>query len=159
MTYGNCGEPNHNARGYYRDKSTGKGSNSRKGKRPMNGNNSQSTSVRDADENETATQQSVVQAATQEFEPYSPDVGIEEDPALRPIVIYESQLKSEKLKMRSVPSGTRQIKFTGDHTGVSVHTNLPYSPVKTTWNGKETCSSGQLQMVAKNKKKAQNDGS
>ncbi|XP_059300241.1 uncharacterized protein LOC132052631 [Lycium ferocissimum] len=90
MTYGNCGEPNHNARGYYRDKSTGKGSNSRKGKRPMNGN-SQSTSVGDADENETATQQSVVQATTQEFEPYGLDVGIEEDPTLRPMVISESR--------------------------------------------------------------------
>jgi len=37
-------------------------------------------------------------AATQEFEPYDPDVEDEEDPPLRPMVICESELKAEKLK-------------------------------------------------------------
>ncbi|KAF3665088.1 putative TGACG-sequence-specific DNA-binding protein TGA-2.1-like [Capsicum annuum] len=36
--------------------------------------------------------------------------------------------KVEKLMTRGVPTGTRKISFTGDHTGVSVRTNLPYSP-------------------------------
>jgi len=38
------------------------------------------------------------EAATQEFEPYGPNVEDEEDPPLRPMVICESELKAEKLK-------------------------------------------------------------
>ncbi|KAH0695221.1 hypothetical protein KY290_021866 [Solanum tuberosum] len=77
------------------------------------------------------------QAATQEFEPYGPNVEDKEDPALRPMVICESELRAEKLKTKVVPTGARKIQFYGDHTGASVLTNLPYSPVKTTWKGKK----------------------
>ncbi|WMV30596.1 hypothetical protein MTR67_023981 [Solanum verrucosum] len=107
MTCSNYGEPNHNVRSCYK-----------KGKRPMSDN-----------EHET-------EAATQEFEPYGLDVEDEEDPALRPMVICESELKAEKLKTRVVPTGARKTQFYGDHTGASVPTNLPYSPVKSTWKGK-----------------------
>ncbi|KAF3648355.1 hypothetical protein FXO38_18219 [Capsicum annuum] len=93
-----------------------------------------------------------IQVATQDFEPYGPNVGNEEDPPLRPMVYPESKSWVEKLMARSVPTGTRKISFTGDHTGVSVPTNLSYSPVKTTWKGKKAVSSGQLQMEAKKKK-------
>ncbi|WMV26369.1 hypothetical protein MTR67_019754 [Solanum verrucosum] len=72
------------------------------------------------------------QAATQEFEPFGPNVEDKEDPTLRPMVICESELRAEKLKTKVVPTGARKIQFYGDHTGASVLTNLPYSPVKTT---------------------------
>ncbi|WMV39136.1 hypothetical protein MTR67_032521 [Solanum verrucosum] len=70
------------------------------------------------------------EAATQEFEPYGPDVENEEDPHLRSMVICESELRAEKLKRRVVPTGARKIQFYGDHIGASVPTNLPYSLIK-----------------------------
>uniref|UniRef100_M0ZNR6 Uncharacterized protein n=1 Tax=Solanum tuberosum TaxID=4113 RepID=M0ZNR6_SOLTU len=76
------------------------------------------------------------EAATQEFEPYDPDVKEEEDAPLRPIVICELELRAEELKTRVVSTGARKIQFYGDHTGASVPTNLLYSSVKTTWTGK-----------------------
>ncbi|PHU24996.1 hypothetical protein BC332_03328 [Capsicum chinense] len=78
-----------------------------------------------------------IQAATQDFEPYGPDVGNEENSPLRLMVYPESESWVEKFMTRGVPTGTRKIIFTGDHTGVSVPINLPYSPVKTTWKGKK----------------------
>ncbi|KAF3643882.1 Feruloyl CoA ortho-hydroxylase 2 [Capsicum annuum] len=62
------------------------------------------------------------------------------------MVYPESESWVEKLMTRGILIGTRKISFTGDHTGVSVPTNLPYSSVKTTWRGKKAVSSGQLQM-------------
>uniref|UniRef100_A0A3Q7J9Q9 Transposase MuDR plant domain-containing protein n=1 Tax=Solanum lycopersicum TaxID=4081 RepID=A0A3Q7J9Q9_SOLLC len=86
------------------------------------------------------------------FEPYGPNVEDEEDPPLRPMVICESELRAEKLKKRVVPIGARKIQFYGDHTGASVPTNLPYSPIKTTWKGKEAVPAGHVQMQAKKKR-------
>ncbi|KAF3636046.1 hypothetical protein FXO37_25674 [Capsicum annuum] len=62
------------------------------------------------------------------------------------MVYPESESWVEKLMTRGISTGTRKISFTGDHTGVSVPTNLPYSSVKTTWRGKKAVPSGQLQM-------------
>ncbi|XP_016582287.2 uncharacterized protein LOC107879869 [Capsicum annuum] len=144
MTCRNCDESNQNAKGCCKEKSTENAS--MKGKSPMMESNSQSRIVGQEDD----LQQ--IQVATQDFEPYGPNVGNEEDPPLRPMVYPESKSWVEKLMARSVPTGTRKISFTGDHTGVSVPTNLSYSPVKTTWKGKKAVSSGQLQMEAKKKK-------
>lgn len=41
-------------------------------------------------------------------------------------------------------TGTRKINFMGDHTG-AMPTNLPYSPQKLTWKGKEAMTTTQLQ--------------
>ncbi|PHU11760.1 hypothetical protein BC332_18690 [Capsicum chinense] len=90
-----------------------------------------------------------IQVTTQDFELDGPDVGNEEDPPLRPMVYPEFESLVEKLMTRGVPTGTRKISFTGDHTGDSVPTNLPYYPVKTTWKRKKTVSSRQLQMEPK----------
>ncbi|PHT76247.1 hypothetical protein T459_19769 [Capsicum annuum] len=100
---------------------------SMKGKRPMMGSNLQSRIVGKEDDLEQ------IKVATQDFEPYGPDVGNKKDPPLRPMVYPESESSVEKLMTRGVPTGTRKISFTGDHTGVLVPTNLPYSPINTTW--------------------------
>ncbi|KAM3266390.1 hypothetical protein P3L10_003384 [Capsicum annuum] len=125
MTCINCGEPNHNAKGCYKEKS---GENaSRKEKRSIMGSNSQSRIIEEEHDLEQ------IQIATQDFEPYSPDFGNKEDSPLRSMVYPESEFWVEKLMTRGIPTGTRKISFTGDHTGVSMPTNLPYSLVKTTW--------------------------
>ncbi|KAG5596990.1 hypothetical protein H5410_038222, partial [Solanum commersonii] len=80
-----------------------------------------------------------VEAATQEFEPYGPNVENEEDRPLRSIT-------------RVVPTGARKIQFYGDHTDASVPTNLPYSLIKTTWKDKEAIFAGHVQMQTKNKR-------
>ncbi|PHU11682.1 hypothetical protein BC332_18612 [Capsicum chinense] len=138
MTSSNCGELNDNAKGCYKKKSTENAS--MKGKRPMIGSNLQSIIVGEEDDLEQ------IHVATQDFEPYGPDVGNKEDPPLRPMVYPESESSVKKLMTRGVPTGTRKISFTGDHTGVLVPTNLPYSPINTTWKGKKAVSSGQLQI-------------
>ncbi|KAF3631859.1 hypothetical protein FXO37_27760 [Capsicum annuum] len=46
-----------------------------------------------------------IQVATQNFEPYGPDVGNEEDPPLRLMVYPESESWVEKLMTRGVPTG------------------------------------------------------
>ncbi|KAK4708248.1 hypothetical protein R3W88_029173 [Solanum pinnatisectum] len=68
------------------------------------------------------------------------------------MVICESELRGEKLKTRIVPTGSRKIEFAGDHTGASMPTNMSYSPIKTTWKGKEDVSAGHVQMKAKKKR-------
>ncbi|TMX04844.1 hypothetical protein EJD97_004478 [Solanum chilense] len=59
------------------------------------------------------------EAVTQEFEPYGTNVEDEEDPPLTPMVICELEFRTEKLKKRVVPTGTRKIQFYGDHTVAS----------------------------------------
>nr|XP_033514000.1 uncharacterized protein LOC104103862 [Nicotiana tomentosiformis] len=48
-------------------------------------------------------------------------------------------------------AGTRVISFREDHTDVSYPTDLPYSPTKLTWKGKEVVTRNQLE-VARQKK-------
>ncbi|XP_009589123.1 uncharacterized protein [Nicotiana tomentosiformis] len=107
-------------------------------------------------ENETQTQQSDYssQVTTQQSQAYGPDIGDEEDPPLRPQIISESQsvLKEIRLKAR-LPTGTRRSQFTGGADGVSMPTNLPYSPTKATWKGKAALTLSQLQDEARKKKK------
>ncbi|KAF3644387.1 hypothetical protein FXO37_21482 [Capsicum annuum] len=105
---------------------------SRKGKSPIIESNLQSKIVGEEDDLEQ------IQVATQDFEPYGLDVGNEEDLPRRSMVYPEFESWVEKLMTRDVPTGTKKISFTGDHTGVLVPTNLPYSPVKTTWKGKKS---------------------
>ncbi|KAH0764890.1 hypothetical protein KY285_000761 [Solanum tuberosum] len=140
MTCRNCGESNHNVRSCYKEKCTKNNAHSKKGRRPM------------SDNEHGPNVEAETEAATQEFEPYGPNVEDEEDPPLSPMVICESELRAEKLKTRVVPTGARKIQFYGDHTGASVPTNLPYSPVKTTWKGKEALPAGHVQMQAKKKR-------
>ncbi|KAH0706387.1 hypothetical protein KY285_010889 [Solanum tuberosum] len=140
MRCSNCGESNHNVRSCYKEKYTENNAHSKKGKKPM------------SDNEHGPDVEAGTEAATQEFEPYGPDVENEEDPPLRPMVICESELRAENLKTRVFPTSARKIQFYGDHTGASVPTNLPYSPVKTTWKGKEAIPAGHVQIQAKKKR-------
>ncbi|KAM3200879.1 hypothetical protein P3L10_033242 [Capsicum annuum] len=104
MTCNNCGEPNHNAKSCYKEKS---GENtSRKEKRPMTENNSQSSIIEEEHDLEQ------IQIATQDFEPFGPDVRNEEDPPLTSMVYPEFESWIEKLMTRGVSTGTRKINFT-----------------------------------------------
>ncbi|KAK4706698.1 hypothetical protein R3W88_033737 [Solanum pinnatisectum] len=107
MTCGNCCEPNHYVRSCYKER--------------------KKTNVCEY-EIEAGTQDSTFrsQAETQEFEPYGPDVKNEEDAPLRPMMICESELRAEKLKTETVPTGTRKNQSTGDYTSALVPTNLKY---------------------------------
>lgn len=51
-----------------------------------------------------------------------------------------------------IPSRTRIINFVGDHNGVNVPSNLPYSPTNLTWKGKAAITQGQLEMQNRQKK-------
>ncbi|XP_055812088.1 uncharacterized protein LOC129882009 [Solanum dulcamara] len=108
MTCSNCGEPNHNKKGCYKEKSA---ENNAYSKKELTSTSSQSRKMGSEYETQTGTQESTFQpqAATQEFEPYDPDVGNEEDPPLKIMVICESDLRTEKLKTRIVSTGTKNI--------------------------------------------------
>ncbi|OIT32258.1 hypothetical protein A4A49_57771 [Nicotiana attenuata] len=77
------------------------------------------------------------------------DFGADSDPVLRPKVV--SDIKTRLQRRNQQNSGTRKIPFTGDHTGSSQPTKLPYSPKKTTWKGKEAMTTAQLLGVKEKK--------
>jgi len=76
-----------------------------------------------------------------------------EDPILRPKTISEVDTLLAMRKSRMTPStGGRRIQFTRDATGVSTPTNLPYSPTKIAWQGKEAVTCNQLLNDARKKR-------
>ncbi|OIT20541.1 hypothetical protein A4A49_58833, partial [Nicotiana attenuata] len=77
------------------------------------------------------------------------DFGAEADPVLRPKVV--SDIKTRLQRRNQQNSRTRKIPFTGDHTGSSQPTKLPYSPKRTTWKGKEAMTTDQLLGVKEKK--------
>lgn len=99
-------------------------------------------------ETEASTQQSQAQQLTA----YGPEIGNEEDPALRPMVISETETRMEKSSRIFVGTGNRKIAFKGDARGISTPSDLPYSPKKTTWKGKKAVTTGQLQAEVKKKR-------
>nr|XP_033508675.1 uncharacterized protein LOC108942959 [Nicotiana tomentosiformis] len=58
------------------------------------------------------------------------------EPAIRPMVVSEEKTRLQQRQQPSQPSGSRIITFKGDHNGLSVPSNLPYSPRRVTWKGK-----------------------
>lgn len=78
----------------------------------------------------------------------------EEDPALRPKVISETQTRLLPRMTQRTATGTRRIPFTGDSTGVATPKNLPFSPTKSTWKGKASMTTSQLEGGEARKKRA-----
>jgi len=72
------------------------------------------------------------------------------DPTLYPKVVSESNFRLHE-RLKKINTGTRKITFQGDHDGISIPTNLPYSPKKVTWKGKEAMTSNQLQATRERK--------
>jgi len=68
----------------------------------------------------------------------------DEQTILRPKAISEARTRLQAKKIQIRPTGTRRIGFKGDDNGVSIPTNLPYSPRKLAWKGKEAMTSNQL---------------
>ena len=60
------------------------------------------------------------------------------------MAISEARTRLQAKKMQIRPTGTRRIDFKGDENGVSIPTNLPYSPRKLAWKGKEATTSDYL---------------
>ncbi|OIS96385.1 hypothetical protein A4A49_58580, partial [Nicotiana attenuata] len=77
------------------------------------------------------------------------DFGAKADPVLRPKVVYDIKTRLQLKNQQNF--GTRKIPFTGDHTGSSQPTKLPYSPKRTTWKGNEAMTTAQLLGVKKKK--------
>lgn len=73
---------------------------------------------------------------------------------MRPQIFSESQsiLKERRLKAR-LPTRSRRIQFIWGENGVSMPTNLPYSPTKATWKRKAAVTLSQLQAEVRKKKK------
>ncbi|WMV13831.1 hypothetical protein MTR67_007216 [Solanum verrucosum] len=92
------------------------------------------------------------QFQTQQSTAYGPEIGNEEDPALRPMVISEIETRMEKRSRIFEGIGSRKIVFKGDVRGISTPLDLPYSPKKTTWKGKKAVTTGQLQAEVKKKR-------
>ncbi|KAH0715585.1 hypothetical protein KY284_008490 [Solanum tuberosum] len=97
---------------------------------------------------EVGTQQSVYSIT----QPYGPEVGTEEDPSLRLMVVSEVTRLEERKNKPKPAIGSRRIGFTGDASGVSLSINLPYSPTKIIWKGKAATTLHQLQNEGKKKR-------
>ncbi|MCE5167103.1 hypothetical protein HAX54_037456, partial [Datura stramonium] len=67
-----------------------------------------------------------------------------EQSILRPKVISKVRTRLQHKKMQQQPTGTRRIDLKGDETGVSMSTNLPFSPRKLSWKEKVAMTSNQL---------------
>ncbi|XP_049406163.1 uncharacterized protein LOC125869766 [Solanum stenotomum] len=163
MTCSNCGEQNHNARGCYKAKGAEQISKKGKGKEKIGETSTETQQSSHASRSNSyepefgtqPSQQSAFQTQfdTQQSTTYGPDIGDDEDPILRQKTISEADILLAMRKSRMTPStGGRRIQFTGDATGVSTPTNLPYSPTKITWRGKEVVTSNQLLNDARKKR-------
>ncbi|XP_049386596.1 uncharacterized protein LOC125850800 [Solanum stenotomum] len=126
MTCGYCGKPNHNRR-----------------KCPLlndkhedvfqDEENSQESHNVSLTESEN-TQESVcffipVPGSSQISSQTSIVAGHDSDPTLYPKVVSESNFRLHE-RLKKINTGTRKITFQGDHDGISIPTNLPYSPKK-----------------------------
>lgn len=104
---------------------------------------------------ETSKQRSSKPDATTLQHTVHPDLTInfpnhDPDPTIRPMVVSENAIFRARQEGPS-PSGTSIINFVGDHNGVSVPSNLPYSPTNLTWKGKTAITQGQLEMQNRQK--------
>ncbi|PHT75522.1 hypothetical protein T459_19044 [Capsicum annuum] len=68
----------------------------------------------------------------------------DEQLTIQPKRISEAKTRLEAKKVTHRPTGTRKIDFKGDENGVSIPTNLPYSPKKLTYKGNKTMNSNKL---------------
>ncbi|KAM3326012.1 hypothetical protein P3S67_001138 [Capsicum chacoense] len=75
----------------------------------------------------------------------------DEKPTIQPKRISEAKTRLEAKKFPRRPTGTRKIGSRGDENGISIPTNLPYSPKKLTYKCNTAMTSNQLN-VEKEKK-------
>ncbi|WMV59143.1 hypothetical protein MTR67_052528 [Solanum verrucosum] len=86
-----------------------------------------------------------------QYEPFGPTRELESDHVLRPRIIFEELTRLKMRQNQQTRSANRVITFRGDHRRVSEPTNLPYSPTKVTWKGKESMTSNQLERAREKK--------
>ncbi|KAF3616408.1 hypothetical protein FXO38_34573 [Capsicum annuum] len=70
----------------------------------------------------------------------------DEQPLLRPGALSKAKTRLKMKTLQQKIIGTKKIKFVGDDHGVSMPTNLPYSPRKMTWKGKSCVTSNVLSL-------------
>ncbi|KAF3623728.1 hypothetical protein FXO38_30603 [Capsicum annuum] len=85
-----------------------------------------------------------LRALVDEYESEDEFEGEDEQPLLRPRALSEVKTRLKIKKLQQTPSVTRKINFRGNDNGVSMPTNMPYSPKKMTWKGKTCVVSNQL---------------
>ncbi|PHU09372.1 hypothetical protein BC332_21232 [Capsicum chinense] len=68
----------------------------------------------------------------------------DEQPTIQPKRISEAKTRLEAKKVSHRPTGTRKIGFKGDENGVSIPTNILYSPKMLTYKGNTTMTLNQL---------------
>ncbi|KAF3663166.1 hypothetical protein FXO38_10770 [Capsicum annuum] len=68
----------------------------------------------------------------------------DEQPLHMPRALTEAKTRLKIKKLQQKPTATKKINFRGDENGVSITTNLPYSPRNMTWKGKSCVTSSQL---------------
>ncbi|KAH0671163.1 hypothetical protein KY289_025656 [Solanum tuberosum] len=154
MTCSKCGSQAHNARSC---KASEEGCiSSLKRKRGRTDEEEQNEEVFDV--NSSAPQltqegfESDISAPRQrQYEPFGPTRELESDPVLRPRIIFEELTRLKMRQNQQTRSVNRVITFRGDHRGVSEPTDLPYSPTKVTWKGKEAMTSNQLERAREKK--------
>nr|XP_009801291.1 PREDICTED: uncharacterized protein LOC104247055 [Nicotiana sylvestris] len=71
---------------------------------------------------------------------------LEDEPAIRRMVMSEEKTRLQQRQQPSQPSGSRVIAFKGNYNGLSIPSNLPYSPESLTWKGKAAITGRQLEM-------------
>ncbi|PHT69769.1 hypothetical protein T459_24873 [Capsicum annuum] len=75
----------------------------------------------------------------------------DEQPTIQPKRISKAKTRLKAKKVSHRPTGTRKISFKGDENGVSIPTNIPYSPKKLTYKGNTAITSNQLNVEKKKK--------
>ncbi|KAF3613821.1 putative DNA damage-binding protein 1-like isoform X1 [Capsicum annuum] len=68
----------------------------------------------------------------------------DEQPTIKPKRISEAKTRLEAKKVSRRPTGTRKIGFKGDENGVSIPTNILYSPKMLTYKGNTAMTLNQL---------------
>ncbi|KAF3670656.1 hypothetical protein FXO37_08435 [Capsicum annuum] len=68
----------------------------------------------------------------------------DEQPIIKPKRISEAKTRLEAKKVSRRPTGTRKIGFKGDENGVSIPTNILYSPKMLTYKGNTAMTLNQL---------------
>ncbi|WMV29821.1 hypothetical protein MTR67_023206 [Solanum verrucosum] len=141
MTCGHCSATGHNQRRCHMSSQPAGPSNSNKiEKKPIGPSKSKRKIVVDESEDEQHVAPSSAVADKDRCEHESED----EQTIVRPKAISEARTRHQAKKIQIRPTGTRRIDFKGHDNGVSIPTNLPYSPRKLAWKGKETMTSNQL---------------
>ncbi|KAJ8536026.1 hypothetical protein K7X08_034427 [Anisodus acutangulus] len=82
----------------------------------------------------------------------------EPDSSLRPMSFSEANTMILEKIEQSLVTPTRRISFVGDSTGMSQTTNVPYQPLKLTWQNKVVVTGNKLRVTKEKMKTRKGNG-